>query len=133
MQAKRTVYCGQLRKEHVGQEHCLMGWVQRHRDHGGLIFVDLRDRTGIVQVVMDPQISPQAHRVGERVRSEYVLAVAGKVRERMPGTVNPNLPTGEVELAAETVEILNPALTPPLPRRGRDHRRRGGAAQVPLR
>jgi aspartyl-tRNA synthetase len=113
MLARRTIYCGEVRATHVGEEQTVCGWAQRRRDHGGLIFVDLRDRTGILQVVLDPSQSPDAHRVGEEIRSEFVLGVKGVVRSRPEGTVNPNLPTGEVELLARDVEILSPANTPP--------------------
>jgi len=109
----RTYWCGELREEHVGKEVVLNGWVQRSRDHGGLIFVDLRDRTGIVQVVFNPETDPEAHRIAGTVRSEYVLAVRGDVALRPPGTENPNLATGKVEVLARAVEILNPSKTPP--------------------
>jgi len=112
---KRTHYCGELRKEHVGQRVHLNGWAHRRRDHGGVIFIDLRDREGVVQVVCDPRHGPEAHAVADQVRSEYVLAVEGEVRERPPGTVNPRIPTGEVEVAASRVEILNPSKHPPFP------------------
>ncbi|MDA1192073.1 MAG: aspartate--tRNA ligase [Candidatus Poribacteria bacterium] len=110
---KRTSYCGELRKADVGKQHVLTGWVQSRRDHGGCIFIDLRDRTGIVQIVLDPQIDAEAHRVGNAIRSEFVLEASGAVRDRMPGTVNTNLPTGEVELAVTKLAILNTAKTPP--------------------
>ncbi|MBM3213745.1 aspartate--tRNA ligase [Candidatus Poribacteria bacterium] len=113
MLTRRTSYCGALRASHVGTEQVVTGWVQRRRDHGGLIFIDLRDRTGIIQVVLDPSQSPDAHSVGEDVRTEYVLGVRGKVRPRPEGTVNPNLPTGEVEVLASEAEILSASATPP--------------------
>ena len=115
MLTARTSYCGDLRSQHIGAEHVLMGWVQKRRDHGGLIFVDLRDRTGIVQIVMDPLMSPDAHATGHDVRTEYVLAMRGTVRERPEGTTNPGLPTGEVEIVVHDLEVLNPSRTPPFP------------------
>ncbi|NYE58035.1 aspartate--tRNA ligase [Carboxydothermus ferrireducens] len=110
---KRSHYCGELRKQHAGQKVILNGWVQRRRDHGGLIFVDLRDRSGIVQVVFSPDVDLEAFRVAEAVRNEYVLAIEGTVRLRPEGTENPNLLTGEVEVYASKVEVLNKAKTPP--------------------
>jgi aspartyl-tRNA synthetase len=108
----RTFYCGQLRAEHVDQTVTLCGWAHRRRDHGGVIFIDLRDREGLAQVVCNPE-REEAFRVAERVRGEFVLRVTGKVRRRPAGTVNPELPTGEVELVAQEVEILNASATPP--------------------
>ncbi len=110
---KRTHHCGLLRTEHVGQTVVLMGWVQRRRDHGGLIFIDLRDRSGMVQVVLSPDRAGQAFVKAEAVRSEYVLAVVGQVEARPAGTENPNLATGEIEVVARDLRILNPAKTPP--------------------
>jgi aspartyl-tRNA synthetase len=109
----KTHTCGELRREHAGQTVTLAGWVNRRRDHGGLIFIDLRDRWGLTQVVTDPAVSNQAHTVAESVRSEYVLQVRGRVRQRPEGLSNPNLDTGEIEVIAETLELLNPAKTPP--------------------
>lgn len=106
-------YCGLLRKEHVGKEVKLAGWVHRRRHHGGVIFIDLRDREGIVQVIFNPAESLEAYRVADEARSEYVLWVKGVVRERPPGMENPNLPTGEVEVVAQEAKILNPSKTPP--------------------
>lgn len=110
---QRSLYCGELRKEQVDQDVVLMGWVQRRRDHGGLIFVDLRDRSGLVQVVFSPEVAEEAFKKAEGVRSEYVLAVQGKVHARPEGTVNPNMATGEVEVYAHTLRVLNKAKTPP--------------------
>ncbi len=104
---KRTIYCGLLRPEHIGQEVVLCGWVHRRRDHGGLVFVDLRDREGIAQVVLSPDSVPEAHAKADLLRSEYVLSVRGTVRRRPEGTENRNLPTGEIEVSASSVAILN--------------------------
>jgi len=112
---KRTHGCGELRPEHIGQEVVLEGWVQRTRDHGGLIFIDLRDRSGIVQTVFNPAIAPDAHDRARDLRSEYVLRITGVVIRRPEGTENPHLPTGEVEVQARCVEVLNTARTPPFP------------------
>src|SRR3970282_2693978 len=108
----RTHYCGELNAALVDRNVTLCGWAHRRRDHGGVIFVDLRDREGLAQVVFDPD-RPQAFAVAERVRSEFVLRVTGKVRRRPPGTVNPELRSGEVEVLAQEVEILNPSAPPP--------------------
>ena len=110
---KRTHYCGELRLADAGKSARLTGWVARRRDHGGVIFVDLRDRTGITQVVFDPIIDPEAHRAAHAIRNEFVLSVSGKVRGRGEGLTNPNLLTGEIELATDELEILNVARTPP--------------------
>ena len=110
----RTHYCGELSAKQVGSTVTLCGWAQRRRDHGGVIFIDLRDREGLAQVVFDPD-RPEAFGIADRVRSEYVLSVTGTVRRRPEGTVNPNLPTGEVEVLAREVEILNPSAPPPFP------------------
>ncbi len=109
----KTHACGELRLEHQGQTVTLAGWVHRRRDHGALIFIDLRDREGIVQVVVDAENAPHAHAVADKARSEYVLQVEGTVRARPEGLRNPNLATGDVEVAAQTVHILNPSKTPP--------------------
>jgi aspartyl-tRNA synthetase len=108
----RTHYCGRVTAAQLDQTVTLFGWVNTRRDHGGVIFIDLRDREGLVQIVCNPG-RPESFRVAERVRSEYVLKVAGKVIRREPALVNPKLATGEIEVVAESVEILNPALTPP--------------------
>jgi len=110
---KRTHYCGELRLQDVGKEVVLMGWVQRHRDHGGVIFVDVRDRTGITQVVFNPEVNADIHAEAQKIRNEFVLAVKGKVVPRPEGTVNPNLATGEIDVLVERLEILNTAQTPP--------------------
>ena len=105
--------CGELRKEHIGQKVNLAGWVDRRRDHGELIFIDLRERQGIVQVVFNPRVSRKCHEIAGQMRSEYVIKVSGQVVRRPPGTENPRLPTGEIEVIADSVEILNPSKTPP--------------------
>jgi aspartyl-tRNA synthetase len=109
----RTHTCGEVRADHVGQEVTLAGWAHRCRDHGGLIFVDLRDREGITQVVFNPQVSIEAHTIAAQVGSEYVLQVQGEVARRPPGRENPALATGEVEVIAHYAQILNEARTPP--------------------
>ena len=108
----RTHYCGHLNREHIGQTVTLCGWAHRRRDHGGVIFIDLRDREGMAQIVIDPD-TPEAFAIAESVRNEFVLKVVCKVRHRPEGTVNPNIPTGEVEMLASELEVLNPSLTPP--------------------
>jgi aspartyl-tRNA synthetase len=108
----RTHYCGELNSQHIGQTVTLCGWAHRRRDHGGVIFIDLRDRTGMSQIVIDPD-TPAAFANAETVRNEFVLKITCKVRPRPEGTVNPNIPTGEVEMLASEIEILNPSLTPP--------------------
>ncbi|NLC77019.1 MAG: aspartate--tRNA ligase [Clostridia bacterium] len=110
---RRTHGCGELRPVHLGETVTLMGWVSKRRDHGGLIFVDLRDRSGKVQIVFSPEINHDAFRLAESVRSEYVLAVVGQVRQRPEGTENTALPTGEVEVEVQSLRVLNPAKTPP--------------------
>ncbi|HUN69137.1 MAG TPA: amino acid--tRNA ligase-related protein, partial [Burkholderiales bacterium] len=108
----RTHYCGELSAALVGKTVTLAGWAHRRRDHGGVIFIDLRDREGLAQVVCDPD-REAAFDNANRVRSEFVLRITGLVRARPAGTVNPNLRSGEVEVLAHEVEILNPAATPP--------------------
>ncbi len=108
----RTHYCGELSAALVDRSVTLCGWAHRRRDHGGVIFVDLRDREGLAQVVFDPDRA-QAFAVAERVRSEFVLRITGKVRRRPQGTVNPELRSGEVEVLAHEIEILNPSVPPP--------------------
>ncbi len=104
---KRTHFCGELRKDQIGQEVTLMGWVLRRRDHGGLIFIDLRDRTGLAQLTFDPDLCADAHKAAEDVRNEFVVAVKGKVIPRPAGTVNPNMKTGEVEIQVSECKLLN--------------------------
>ena len=102
---KRDHHCGQLTKQEAGQEVALCGWVATRRDHGGLIFIDLRDRSGVVQVVIDPAAG-ESFKKAEAVRSEYVLQVFGKVRERSAETINPNIATGTIEVVASELNIL---------------------------
>jgi aspartyl-tRNA synthetase len=111
----RTHTCGELNTDNIGQQVALAGWVNRRRDHGGLIFLDLRDRYGITQVICDPERSPEAHRMASELRSEYVVRVEGVVVRRLPGTENPNLATGAIEVAASRIEVLNPSRTTPFP------------------
>ena len=109
----KTHSCGELSRKGVGSEVTLAGWVDRRRDHGGLIFIDLRDREGIVQVVFNPETSAACHKIASEMRSEYVVRVSGKVALRPRGTENPKLPTGDIEVIAHNTEILNPSKTPP--------------------
>jgi aspartyl-tRNA synthetase len=103
----RTHYCGQLRAEQVGQTVTLFGWVDRRRDHGGVIFIDLRDRTGIAQIVSDPERTPESYPAADALRNEYVVKVVGRVTKRPPESLNPRIPTGEVEIYADQIELLN--------------------------
>ena len=111
----RSHYCGELRAEHAGSEVALCGWVAHSRDHGGVVFLDLRDREGLVQVVFHPEHAPDAHGVAADLKAESVVRILGDVRPRPRGTVNKNIPTGEVEVAARAVEVLAEAETPPFP------------------
>jgi aspartyl-tRNA synthetase len=111
----RTHYCGELRPEHVGRTVTLMGWAATRRDLGGVIFIDLRDREGLCQVVARPEVSQTAHDAADAVRTEYVLAVVGEVARRSEDTVNPALPTGEVEVEVKEIRVLNEARTPVFP------------------
>ena len=113
----RTHKCGELNTNHLAEVVDLCGWVHRRRDHGGVIFIDLRDRAGLVQIIFDPD-SPETFTVAESVRSEYVLKIQGVVRNRPEGTINPNMPTGEIEVLVKQVEVLNKAETPPFPLEG---------------
>ena len=110
---KRTHYCGNVGAEHVGDDVVLMGWVHRRRDLGGLIFIDLRDREGIVQIVLDPERRPQAHALAHDIRNEFVLAVRGTVTLRPEDMINLSLKTGEIEIMVDELEILNESVTPP--------------------
>jgi aspartyl-tRNA synthetase len=112
---RRTHTCGELRAAHVGQDVTLMGWAFRRRDHGGLIFVDLRDREGLIQCVFNPATAAAAHTKAQQVRTEFVLATVGTVQRRPPGTENPKLPTGEVEVQVREVKILNESKPLPFP------------------
>ena len=109
---KRTCYAGELRSSDIGKEVIIMGWVQKKRNLGGLVFVDLRDRGGISQVVFDSDVSQEAFEKAEKLGSEYVIAVRGKVCERQ--SKNPNIPTGEIEIFAEELRVLNESQTPPI-------------------
>ena len=110
---QRTHLCGDLRNTDAGKTVTIMGWVNSRRDHGGLIFLDIRDRSGITQVILDKEVSPAGHAKAEAARPEYVVAVTGKVRVRGEGLANPNMPTGDVELVAHSLLLLNDAKTPP--------------------
>ncbi len=110
---KRTHMCGELRREHAGQDVVVMGWVNRRRDHGNLIFLDLRDRSGIAQVVLDRDLTPDGHAKGEAIRPEYVVAAVGRVRLRDAAAINPKMVTGEVEIVASQLLVLNDARLAP--------------------
>lgn len=115
MNNKRSHYCGTLSEAEIGRRVTLAGWAQTIRDLGGVIFVDLRDRTGVIQVVFNPELAPDVHGLAGRIRSEFVLAVDGEVRRRPPEMENPKIPTGLVEVMADHLEILNESKTPPFP------------------
>ncbi len=108
----RSEYCGLISRKHLGQVVTVQGWVHRRRDHGGVIFIDLRDREGLVQIVCDPD-NVDTFKTAETLRNEFVVSITGKVRPRPEGTVNANLVSGEIEMLAQSMEILNPSLTPP--------------------
>src|SRR5262245_12985970 len=110
---KRSMMCGEVRTDHVGHSITLQGWVHTVRDHGGLIFVDLRDRSGLVQVTINPATAADAHAVASSLRDEYVVEMRGRVERRPSGSENPRLATGDVEVQADHVEVLNACL--PLP------------------
>ncbi|QVL55581.1 MAG: aspartate--tRNA ligase [Simkaniaceae bacterium] len=113
MDYRRTHRCNELRKDEIGKTVNLSGWVHKRRDHGGVIFIDLRDRFGLTQLIFDPEISKKAHEVASALRSEWVITAKGKVRARGVGLTNPKLETGEIEIEVETFEILSKAKTPP--------------------
>lgn len=110
---RRTHHCGQLRKENIGEQVRLSGWVHRYRDHGGLIFIDLRDRFGLTQLVFDPDKAPDAHVLAETLRSEWVVTAVGEVISRAEGMANPNLDTGDIEVSISSLDVLSKAKTPP--------------------
>ena len=110
----KTHTCGELRAEHVGAEVTLAGWVHRRRDQGGLIFINLRDRWGITQVVINEETTPEMHTIAKDVRNEYVLQVVGEVIARPEGMINKDMTTGMVEVAASSIKILNTSKTPPI-------------------
>lgn len=103
----RSYYCGELRSEHIGQTVTLYGWVDRRRDHGGVIFLDLRDRSGLVQIVSDPQRTPDSYQAADALRNEYVVKITGRVTNRPADSLNPKLATGEIEIYADEIELLN--------------------------
>ena len=114
----KTHTCGELRAEHTGKTVQLAGWVHRRRDHGGVIFIDLRDRYGLTQIVINPSnVAADNFKISESLRSEFVVQVEGKVSERPEGMHNPKMLTGDIELMVEKLTVLNPAKTPPRPRR----------------
>lgn len=109
----KTQNCGELTEQNAGQAVTLAGWVNRRRDHGGVVFIDLRDRSGLVQVVANPDIDPESHAAAHELRNEYVVQVTGRVQMRPEGLINPDIPTGGIEVVADALVILNPAKTPP--------------------
>ena len=110
---ERTHYCGELTEQEIGSIVTLKGWVQKRRDLGGLIFVDVRDRSGLVQIVFNPDISKQSLEIAETIRNEFVIEVTGKVIKREVNQQNPNMKTGTIEIQAEDVNVINEAKTPP--------------------
>ena len=113
--SKRTIACGKVTLEHVGQDVVVNGWVSKVRDQGGIVFLNIRDRTGIVQVVVDESVSAESLAVSEKLRSEFCVAIVGRVRQRPEGTANADLATGSVEIVVASIEVLNAAKTPPFP------------------
>ena len=128
---KRTHSCGQLTRAEVGTEVILYGWVNNRRDHGGAVFIDLRDREGVTQVVFEEDVRPEVHDLAGQLRLEYCVGVRGKVVSR-GGNVNPRLKTGEIEVHATRARDLQPLRAAAVPDRGQDRHRRGEAAAVPL-
>jgi aspartyl-tRNA synthetase len=110
---KRTHQCGIFRNDHVGQQVIVSGWANSYRDHGNLVFIDLRDRSGLVQLVFDPEVNADAHQLAREVRDEWVISASGKVRPRGQGLENPKLPTGKIEIIIDKLQVLNTAKTPP--------------------
>ena len=109
----RTKHCGELTSQHIGQNVTIAGWVDSRRDHGGLIFIDLRDSKGIVQVVINPENGTNLHSTGESLRNEWVVQITGTVQARPSGTINPEMVTGEIEIDAKNITILNQSETTP--------------------
>jgi len=114
VELKRTHKCGELSRKNIGEQVVIMGWVQKRRNHGGVIFVDIRDRSGIVQAVFNPELDKESFARADEMRSEYVVAIKGKVRKRPEGTINEDLDTGYIELEGSNLEIMNKAKTPPI-------------------
>ena len=125
----RTHYCGAVRATDIGNIVTLCGWAHRRRDHGGVIFIDMRDRDGLVQVVIDPD-PPETFKIADDVRSEYVVKVIGKVRARPAGTENPNMASGVIEVLGYQLEVLNPSQTPPFPLDDREPVREHAPADI---
>ena len=113
MKIKRTHNCGEMRKELIGQIISLNGWVENYRDHGGVTFIDLTDRWGLTQIVFDPSVSGEAHKIAQTLRSQDVIAIRGKVSARPEGMANTKLDTGEIEVYVTELEVLNKSKTPP--------------------